>query len=75
MNSTSSKVVPWSERLDTYKASASCKLRSIDATNHVVSTRFFLGNFKDNKNLYEQVNRLTKHELAKKMFGNVYKYL
>ena len=44
-------------------------LTKVDQTDKVVSTRLFLGNFTDNKLLYEVVNVLTKQNLAKEMFG------
>ena len=44
-------------------------LGKVDQTDKVVSTRLFLGNFTDNKLLYEGVSVLIKRNLAKEMFG------
>ena len=44
-------------------------LRKVDQTDKVVATRLYLGNFTDNKLLYEGVNTLTKQNLAKDTFG------
>ena len=44
-------------------------LTKVDQTDKVVSTRLFLGNFTDNKLLFQGVNVLTKQNLVKEMFG------
>ena len=44
-------------------------LTKVDETDQVSSTRLFLGNFTENKVLYEGVQRLIKQDLAKDIFG------
>ena len=44
-------------------------LRKVDQTDVVISTRFFLGNFTENRLLYEGANMLMKQNLAKVIFG------
>ena len=45
-------------------------IRKVEQTDKVVPTRLFLGNFIDNKLLYDGVSVLTKHNLAKETFGD-----
>ena len=44
-------------------------LRKVDQTDVVISTRLFLGNFTENRLLYEGVNMFMKQNLAKVIFG------
>ena len=44
-------------------------LRKVDQTDVVISTRFFLGNFTENRLLYEGANMLMKQNLAKVILG------
>ena len=44
-------------------------LRKVDQTDIVISTRLFLGNFTENRLLYEGANMFMKQNLAKVIFG------